>query len=91
MGPALPFAREESWLPAVMTSAQVGHALAGLGQKLVEQRLRRRGRIGAIEDVPRNHQGIDFFSFQGVQQPAQELRMLKAAVVLIQTLAEMPV
>lgn len=70
---------------------EVWRAALGLGQEIVELLLRLGRRIGIVEDVAGDQQGIDLFAFQGVEQPVQKTTVLVTAIEIMQSLAEMPV
>ena len=60
-------------------------------QEMKETPLRRSGRVGHIEHIPRYEQDIRLLFGQGIGQPGQESIVLLLPVVAEEGLAEMPV
>lgn len=64
---------------------------SGLLQKTVKHFLRRGRGIGCIKHIARNQQYIGVLRLYLLAQPVQKMLMLRAAVKLLQSLAQMPV
>jgi hypothetical protein len=70
---------------------QMRHAFLRPLQEAVQLLLRRRRRIGVVEDVAGDQQGVGPLADDGVEQPVQEALVFVVAFEIMQGLAEMPV
>ena len=65
-----------------------------VGETLQEVEVKRDGilgRIRSIKDIAADEQGVDFIAAQRVEEPVEKRGMLRQAVTLDESGAEMPV
>ena len=70
---------------------EVGYPTPCVGQEKIELGLGCRRRVAAVEHVTRNQQRVDLLRSQRVEQPGEKLRVLIAAIELVQCLSQVPV